>query len=109
MSDFIEIPASQDDPRGKRLAAVLSAEQRAEEWIARSTLSGRLCVLFSVPMAYLFVRGAGTASFGARLVLSLWAVALVAFIGCAAAAVRAQRIVDALLKRASGQRINTDD
>ena len=91
------------------MAAVLNAEQRAEEWAARRTFFGRICIFLSLPMAYLLFRGTRSIDPEARLVLAVWAVAFASAIGCAAAGVRAQRIADALLKGAGGQRINPED
>jgi len=111
MSELLEIPAlPRTDPAGKRLIAVLRADRRVATWVARRTLFGRLVIVLNLPMVYfLSFRTGGVTDPGARVTLTLWALALGCLIGCAVATVRAQRVVDGLLDRAGGRRVRVGD
>jgi len=110
MSGFIQIPgAPASDPHGKRLAAVLKAEQIAEQWLARRKRCSQIVILLSLPMAYLIIRGLGTGYPVARVILTLWTLALVSLFVCIVAAARADKRVYALLGEAGGHRVDLDD
>jgi len=110
MAEVLEIPApGPSDPGGKRLAAVVNAQRRAEDWAARRVFYGRAVIVLSAAMAYILVRGTGLAGLGTRLVLALWLLSFAGLVGCAGAAFHAERRVEELLARAGGRRISTAD
>jgi len=110
MPEVLEIPGpGPNDPAGKRLAAVVNAQRRAEDWAARRVFYGRAVIVLSAAMAYILVRGAGTSGPGTRLVIALWVLAFACLMGSAGAAFYAERRVDELLAEAGGRRIGTSE
>jgi len=108
VSEIVEIPGpGPHDPGGERLAAVVNAQRRAEEWAARRVFYGRAVIVLSAAMAYIIVKGLGLAGPGARLVLTLWILSFACLLGCLGAAWQAERRVDALVAAAGGRRITT--
>jgi hypothetical protein len=107
--ELIEIHVSpRGGGKGEHLAAALNAERRAEHWTGRGVLFGWIVVVASLALADLAFRG-GLESLGARLVIALWALALVALVGCVMARQQARRLFDALVGQIGGRRIHIDD
>jgi hypothetical protein len=106
VQELLEIPGpGPDDPEGRRLAAVINAQRRAEDWAARRVFYARVVVVLSAAMAYVLLRGRGLASPSARFVLALWTVAFGALLACFGATLRAERRVEQLLAQAGGRRV----
>lgn len=110
MPELMEIPGSgRGDSGGERLAAVFNAEEQFESWTAGRTLFGRIVIFLSMPMAYLLLKGVGINSFESRFVLALWILALACLLVCSVAGWRAERRVQASLRRAGGRTITLDE
>jgi hypothetical protein len=106
VTELISVPASgRDDPKGERLAAVLNAQRRAEDWSTRRLRSARFVIVMSFPMAYLMLSQLGRVPEG-RMTFTFWLVGVLMVGGSLAAELRARRQVDRLLRRAGGRRIS---
>lgn len=110
MLELIEIPGpGPDDPAGRRLAAVINAQRRAEAWALRRLFYGRAVIVLSAAMAYILVRGLGVAGPSERFVLALWVLAFGCLVGSSGVAWQAERRVDELLLQAGGRRVGADE
>ena len=108
VSEILEIPGpGPPDPGGERLAAVVNAQRRAEDWAARRVFYARVVIVLSAVMAYLLLRGPRLDGPGTRFVLTLWALSFGCLVGATGASWQAERRVDHLLAQAGGRRLGS--
>jgi hypothetical protein len=110
VSDVLEIPVPPSSQPGRAgLQGILNGQFRLEKWQRRRDLLATVIVFLSVPLAYLLWDKGGPQSIGAKVVLTAWAVAMLALVCSVEAGRRTAARLDKLVAESGGRRIRYSD
>ena len=85
--------------------ALLQAEREKQRWTLRRRICGRLAIVASLPLGYLVIVDLGLESLSVKVILGLWALAMVAIFACSTVIAHAEGRIAGLPTRSDRQRL----